>query len=322
MLVDSITQEALSFDLSLSSLVPGDVRWIYFKICSLQSCKLLLEMGIEEKKLKALNNCCNYLTYKEFEDPEKEGVTKFRLVDAEFCRNRILCATCNILTTSRNRLNFIKVFPKVLEDYPKSRLLFFTFSIKNCRLDNLNATIDKLNKGWRKISLSSFYKKMGAIGYLKTIEITVNEDGTLHPHLHILVLLEDERYFEPGNYISHDEWISIWRKCVRVNYDPAVHVKAVPKIESVKRITEYLFKYVCKPHQLSTGKLLLGIDKQVKGLRLVSTGGVLKEYARMLEEVEDMLGKKDDDITGIRKTFYWDKEEVNYFLREWLTIEY
>ena len=72
-----------------------------------------------------------------------------------------------------------------------------TLTVPNCKYEDLNSTIKKMNSCWNK-----FFKKYNADdlrswknryvkidGALKVLEVTVNqEEKTFHPHFHILLV--------------------------------------------------------------------------------------------------------------------------------------
>ena len=45
-----------------------------------------------------------------------------------------------------------RITDKVLEQAPTTRFIFVTFTIKNCKADELSATIDRINQGFKNLT--------------------------------------------------------------------------------------------------------------------------------------------------------------------------
>ena len=79
--------------------------------------------------------------------------------------------------------------------------------------DFIKQEITQISEGFRRLML---YKKVdkNVIGYLRALEITysTNRDD-YHPHLHVLLFVSSSYFTGNGNnYISQDEWTSLWKK--------------------------------------------------------------------------------------------------------------
>ena len=219
---------------------------------------------------------------------DQQTVT-FKLQSARFCRVRY-CPVCQWRRSLKWRARFFEALPAILEDYSKVKFIFLTLTVRNCLLEELRLTITEMNKSWSKLIK---YKQFPALGWIKSIEVTKSKDLTAHPHFHCLLMVSSD-YFGYSSYLSHSLWQQLWRKSLKVDYDPIVNVKKVkPKIGQEERsglmaaVCETL-KYSVKPNDLiNDSGWLVGLSEQMYKLRTVSVGGVLKSYLSDLGQESD-----------------------------------
>jgi plasmid rolling circle replication initiator protein Rep len=126
-------------------------------------------------------------------------------------------------------------------------------------------------------------------------------------------------YFTGKNYITQDEWQKAWESCLGVEYPVIVDIRAVRKPETnnqediqkaVISAAVEVIKYTTKPSELivdvkgngvmSNRAWLVELTSQLFRLKRIATGGVLKEYYKVLEEdddqdVTDLLNLDEDD---------------------------
>jgi plasmid rolling circle replication initiator protein Rep len=155
--------------------------------------------------------------------------SSFKLKDAYFCRVR----HCPICQWRRVRMwfgRFINTLPKMLEDYPSARFVYLTLTVRNCEVSSLRATLADMNKAWQRLSQRKEFKSV--LGWVKSVEFTRNNESnslwfnTVHPHFHVLLMVKPS-YFTGKSYVSQEQWVRLWRECLRVDYDPSVNVKAI-----------------------------------------------------------------------------------------------
>ena len=72
-----------------------------------------------------------------------------------------------------NKGKFIRILPKILEDYPKARWIKLTLTCENCKIEDLRSTIDHLNKSFQRLSQR---KDFPAIGWIKSLEVTKSKN--------------------------------------------------------------------------------------------------------------------------------------------------
>lgn len=199
------------------------------------------------------------------------------------------------------RARFLKAAPKIQEAYPTYRWVFITLTVKNCPLVELRSTVAHLNKSWQRlIQLKSFPAK----GYVKALEVTRAKDDQAHPHIHALLLVPS-RYFTSA-YIKQSEWVSMWQKSARLDYEPSVSVKAIKMRYNVSdpqnkdNVPELLpglletLKYTVKSTDFLRGDpvrdsaWLEELTLQLHKTRAVAIGGILKEFIKN-DEPEDLI---------------------------------
>jgi plasmid rolling circle replication initiator protein Rep len=210
--------------------------------------------------------------------------------------------------------------PLIERDYPKARWLHLTLTVRNCPITDLRETLKLMNAAWQRLSQ---LKKFPAIGFFKSLEVNRAEDGSAHPHFHILMMVNSS-YFQGATYIRQDKWIEMWKKALRVDYDPSVHIQAIkPNLgEDISDTIKEVAKYTVKGDDLVVdAKWLVEYTKQVHKTRAISLGGILKKYLSDEEATNDelILGESAESLEELVTPFYlanWDKSDTRYVARE------
>jgi plasmid rolling circle replication initiator protein Rep len=251
---------------------------------------------------------------------DESGVQKIKLRSASFCRVRH-CPVCFWRRSLTWKARFGKVLPIIEKDYPKIRWLHLTLAIRNCAISDLRETIQLMNAAWQRLTQT---KKFPAIGYFKALEVTRGEDGSAHPHFHILLMVEP-KYFG-GNYINQKEWVAMWKKVLRVDYDPTAHVQAIKVLGengTISDAVKEVVKYTVKPEDLiAEDKWLIELTKQLHKTRAISLGGVLKQYLSEDDASNQELLLGDDSITSLDQLVdphfmaNWDKSDSRYVIKD------
>ncbi len=233
-------------------------------------------------------NCSQFLEFA-VTSLDKQAIT-LKLQSARFCRVRY-CPVCQWRRSLKWRARFFEVFPNLLEDHPKVEFIFLTLTVKNCVLEELRLTIGEMNKAWNKLVRR---RQFPALGWIKSIEVTKSKDSTAHPHFHCLLMVSSDYFDGSRLYVSQPLWRQLWRRSLKVDYDPIVNVRKVkPKVGEEERsglmaaVCETL-KYSVKPSDLiDSSDWLIGLSEQMYKLRAVSVGGVLKSYLSDLGQESD-----------------------------------
>jgi len=241
-----------------------------------------------------------------------DDTMQLKLRAAKFCRVRH-CPVCQWRRSLMWKAKAYKVLPKIVEKYPTHRWLFITFTQKNVPISKLRDTLTEMNKGFKRMVERKIFP---AIGWLRSTEVTRGRDGNAHPHFHCLLMVPSS-YFSHG-YMRQDEWVSLWRDCMRLDYDPVMDVQAVKKGISPSSLVPELLKYCTKESDMVVDReWFLELTQQLHKMRAIATGGVLKEYLRELEEEPiDLIGADETEVGEDygRLLFGWKSREKKYKL--------
>lgn len=243
--------------------------------------------------------------------PDDDETLKLKLRAARFCRVRH-CPVCQWRRSLMWKAKAYKVIPRIVEQYPKHRWLFLTLTQKNVPVGELRQTLTDMNRAFQRLSQ---LKAFPAVGWLRSTEVTKGRDGKAHPHFHCLLMVAPG-YFNGKNYIKQAGWVEMWRKSLRLDYNPVLDVQAVKQGDTPMELIPELLKYCTKESDLvSDREWFLELTRQTKKMRLIATGGVLKEYLKELEnEPEDLIGESDqpEGEGEASLCFGWGRREKKY----------
>lgn len=260
-----------------------------------------------------MDNCSTLLEFVIGLNPDT-GEQKFKLKSARFCRVP-RCPICQWRKSLMWRAKTFKIIPKIFEDYPSSRFLFLTLTVSNCPLQELRSTLAHMNKSWERLSKR---QQFPAIGWVKTVEVTRSKDDLAHPHFHCMLMVNPS-YFTGKYYLSHEKWVELWQKSLRVNYPPSVKIQAVKGIteanQGMREAVIETLKYSVKSsdvlnvrlpsNRVSDREWLIELTTQLYQMRMIATGGVFKNYFKELESENENL----DDLIHATETL--DSEVMN-----------
>jgi plasmid rolling circle replication initiator protein Rep len=235
---------------------------------------------------------------------------KLKLSSAHFCRVR-WCPVCQWRRSLMWKAKAAKILPSVLGAYPKYRWLFVTLTVKNCQIGELRSTLAHMNKSFQRLAE---LKAFPAEGWLKATEVTRGKDGSAHPHFHIIMMVKPS-YFSTG-YLSLDKWKNMWQQSLRIDYSPEIDVKALKdKGANFSALLSEVIKYQVKESDLVVDRdWFIELTKQLHKTRAISSGGILKQYLKELEdEPEDLIGDDgQDDETLAHLFFGWMQHYQQY----------
>lgn len=235
--------------------------------------------------------CSEFLGFGLVPDTEQpDGTKKLKLRTARFCRVRH-CPVCQWRRSLMWKARAYKILPKIVEAYPKHRWLFLTLTLKNCKIEDLRETLKSMNKAFQRLIQ---LKAWPAIGWLKSMEVTRGKDGSAHPHFHCLLLVKPG-YFGK-NYLKQAQWVEMWKKAMRIDYNPILDVRPVKRGQQPMQLVPELLKYCVKESDLVADReWFLELTRQLHKMKAVTTGGVLKQYLHDLEqEPEDLIGNDEE----------------------------
>jgi plasmid rolling circle replication initiator protein Rep len=259
--------------------------------------------------------CADFLAFKLAD--KGSGELGLKLSGARFCHCRH-CVVCQWRKSLRIKARAYKSLPRIISDYPTSRFLFLTLTVKNCSIENLRETILHMNKSWQRLSQ---LKAFPAIGYLRTTEVTRGRDGrSAHPHFHCL--LQTQASYFGKKYIKQSQWVEMWQKSLRSDYKPILDVQALKAESSLVSLLAEIIKYEAKPSSLCYAEpnWFLEMTRQMHGLKCLSLGGTFKRYFAELEREptnEEMIHTESEEEKDLaeddfRLYFSWQRRRRKY----------
>lgn len=294
------------------------------------------------KKEERMHDCACCLKFKIKDN-------KLKLYQAYFCKAR-LCPMCNWRRSLKIGF-YNKRMVETVNDREKVRWVFLTLTVQNVEGHELKKTMDQMTKAWHNFSRYAKFKK-SIKGYFRAMEVTKNHDknsdwhGTYHPHFHVLICVSPSYFKKKDYYISQNEWTSMWKRAMKVDYTPIVHVQKVkPRKESVdykevengikKAVDEQnaileVSKYPVKDADVIQGnevteenvETVLDLDKALSYKRLIAYGGLLKQIHKELNlgdaEEGDLVhvDEESDEVANgaIEVMAYWHVGLKNYVI--------
>lgn len=200
-----------------------------------------------------------------------------------------------------------------------------TLTVKNVPGSELNRTLTSLTKSFDRLFKRAKVQK-NLIGYLRSVEVTHNEENnTYHPHIHVLLMVKTSYFAGKLNYISQEEWGQLWSQSLKVDYIPMVDIRSVKeKGKGLKGAILETAKYPTKPIKLDIENKQV-VDVLYNGLyrkRQFGYGGIFKIIKKQLalDDVEngDLIHTSDDknDLSeGTKIVAIWNATKQNYFLK-------
>lgn len=290
--------------------------WREKKIKTLELAEIYELLRLDKKAFRARYCSCQLIFKVNNETNEK------KLDSMKSCQLR-LCPMCNWRRSLKIYGQTSKVMNKALEsrDY---RFLFLTLTCKNVEGEDLSKTIDKLFHAFKKLTERKVVKQ-AVKGWFRALEVTHNLDeeskdyNTYHPHFHV-VLMVNKSYFNDSNYyISHEEWTSIWKSCLKVDYNPIVHITAFKtgtKKQTAKSVSEaakYTVKdedYLIQEDKELSKETVFILDGALANRRLVAFGGELRKIHKELN-FDDVI---DGNLVNTQNEDEEFREDVKYHI--------
>lgn len=273
----------------------------------------------KEKKAERVFHCGDLLTFSACPSGHEK-----RLKRASFCRVR-LCPMCG-WRRSLKVAGQVQKIAHIANEQHKIRWLFLTLTCQNVEGYELPDRLDNLTKSWKRLTELKAFKE-NVLGFFRSLEVTRNTDilssswNTYHPHFHAVLAIRPS-YFKGHKYIKTEEWVQMWKKAMRVDYDPIVDIRTVRakrnrimeekilkekgielKSESgredylpasaVAEVTKYTTKsgdYIDPKKPDETDEAVQILDVSLRGRRLYAFGGILKdiyEYLKKNGSIED-----------------------------------
>jgi plasmid rolling circle replication initiator protein Rep len=247
---------------------------------------------------------------------------KLKLANVWFCRVRS-CPVCQWRRSVMWQARVYYALPLLIRDYPDTRFLFLTLTIKNCPITELRNTLNRMASGWKRMME---VKTFPAIGWVRSVEITRSQrDRSAHPHYHCLLMVPPN-YFK-ADYLKQNDWAELWRQSLRINYRPVVDVRVVrperrlasgrvvPASWNIWGAVIEILKYAVKPSDMVRDPWwFLQLVDQIHKTRAVAVGGILKKYIREHEK-EDLTSEPGEEplVEEMERLFFQWKQIVRKY---------
>lgn len=270
-------------------------------------------------KAERMKDCADTLTFKR--TPEA-----LKLYQAWFCKVR-LCPMCNWRRSLKIAYHNKRIVETVNER-EKVQWLFLTLTVKNEPSEKLTETISAMFDGFRGLTKYKAFKT-SVRGFFRALEVTKNRErgnksyGTYHPHFHVLLCVPSSYFKKKELYIKQSEWTSLWKRAMKLDYDPIVRVQKVKPKNNLEGVEKYeedfrnsmkeqsaifeVSKYPVKDIDVIQGnkvteenvETVLTLDNALSYKRLIGYGGILKEIHKELNlgdpEDGDLIKISEDD---------------------------
>lgn len=259
------------------------------------------------KKQEKINNCSIELWKETWEhistQEQKENFSP------NSCQLRF-CPVCSW----RKALKSSAILYTNLSKMENVNFLFLTLTVKNCDIYDLKDTLKLMSQAIARMSKTSQWIK-NIRGYIRAVEITVADDGRMHPHFHVLLQVSPSYGKNKGYYISQEEFTTLWQNSLKIDYKPIVDVRLIrPKNDTKNSLLSSVaetVKYTLKSSDLlkldeNTFPIL---DLSMKGTKTLNCGGSL---LHALTPSKDDEINKEDWILLARQLYNW--ENFNYVL--------
>jgi plasmid rolling circle replication initiator protein Rep len=254
--------------------------------------------------------------------PDKAGKRKLKLKSVWFCRVRH-CPVCQWRRSLMWQVRIYQALPLLIRDYPETRFLFLTLTVKNCPVNQLRSTLKNMAKAWQRLSQLDAWP---ATGWVRSVEITRSQrDRSAHPHYHCLLMVPPE-YFK-GDYLKQQQWAELWQQSLRIDYRPVVDVRVVrperrlvsgrvvPASWNIWGAVVEILKYAVKPSDMVRDhQWFLSLVDEVHKTRAVAVGGILKRYIRERKK-EDLISEPGEAplLEEVEKLFFKWKQQVRRY---------
>ena len=185
------------------------------------------------KTTERIASCSQHLTFEVYKHMLEEDTYK-KSVKTHTCKNPF----CSMCQYKKSRRLFTEMYHTLsyLQDVSGRQYsyYFLTLTVKNPQLTELRSTLKHMSKAFRLMFVDSGSKVFKPIrrvvkGYYRTLEYlgSSTPSSEAHPHYHILLVMPKKYRPSYSGYISIQEWQSMWKHALKVDYNPVVDIKRI-----------------------------------------------------------------------------------------------
>ena len=293
--------------------------WRGRKVLSLKLADIFENLGYKKSLVERVQTCGDVLRFIQRQDGS------LKLYQAYFCKNK-LCPMCNWRRSMKYSYQTSKIVDEAIKQEPKGRFLFLTLTIKNVSGNDLNKKLTLLTQSFDRLFRRAKVKK-NLLGYLRSVEVTHNEDdNSYHPHIHVLMMVRPSYFQSKKDYITQKEWIDMWKQSLKVSYKPMIDIRTVKETgKGMRGAILEAAKYPTKPIKLDVENKQV-VDDLYNGLyrkRQLGYGGLFKVIKKQLSlddaETGDLVHTSDNAESiskGTEIVAFWNASKQNYYLKK------
>ena len=273
------------------------------KLENLEKRQRIKKEQIESKLIPAINSTSvreNVKSCGSFVALNENG----NIIAANFCKHR-LCNVCNWRAAAK-KWHRTK---NIIDSIGKATYVHMVVTLRNCTTEELNSTITHIMKSINRMCSRPTWKKR-VLGYIRSLEITYNpeqKDGLKwHPHYHYILCLPYDYETNTDIYLSTYEWRKMWEKSARIDYNTQFHFQVIKDFELSNAVAE-VSKYAVKAAKIfdtiseKDNTDLKALLKAIKGRRLYSLGGIIKEIDKTANPKE--YKEPEEKISDFQNSF-------------------
>ena len=287
------------------------------KLQKLTKCKnnqnILVDLyaPLDQKKAERCEKCSKIVVWSHQRHIET-GKERLKIKKKSSCHVRF-CACC-CWDRQRKLSKIVHETLTMLLDEMKLRYLFVTFTVKNPEIKDLRQSINEMQAAFKRMSQSAKWEK-SILGYCRVLEITkpkkATQQGKIHPHFHALLAVKPSYFKKSDKYLNTKDYASMWQQALRADYTPVCDVRIVhPRGAKKGQVTEVesvssnamvaavaeMIKYPMKDTDLKkfTVDDFKIIDEQMKKVRAINFGGVLKVMKKKYADLDKVELEAED----------------------------
>lgn len=298
-----------------------------------------LEKHVSVKTISRFETCRSWMHHL-----TNQEMSVKRLHNTDACGNRF-CPICTWSTAKKNAIK-ISVMMEAVQALAGKDFLFLTLTAPNVSGEELRDEIDRFNQGINRLFQRRNVKRV-VKGYIRKLEVTTDQEklitedlykrkknyydlrglkvgdpnptyNTYHPHMHIIVVV-NKSYFVSRDFISKDEWLEMWRSCMRDDSITQVDARKVSSTAaSNSNAVLEIAKYSAKGSDLyHSEKVFDTFYIALKRRQLIVYSGMMKDYAKKFEngDLDQFKKENEDEYTHLLQSI-WKGSKYEGKLRE------
>lgn len=268
-----------------------------------------------------------------------------RLHKTDACGNRF-CPICTWKTAKKDAIK-ISILMEAVKEIEGKEFLFLTLTSPSVSGEELREEIDQFNQAINRLFQRRNVKRV-VKGYIRKLEVTTDQEkyvtdelyerkkgyydrrgltvgnpnptyNTYHPHMHIIVVVNKSYFDDKRYFISQNEWLEMWRDCMKNDSITQVDAKKVRATEkSNSNAVLEIAKYSAKGSDLYHSEAVFDTFYiALKRRQLLVYSGMMKDYAKKFKNGELDRFKKvnEDEYTHLIQSV-WRSSKYDNMLRE------